>query len=329
MQRWLYGPEGYYTKLPSIGKKGDFYTSVSTSMFFGGTLGKAVVDLVQHGEIGPEMHVVEIGAHQGYMLADVIQFIYSLAPSLLETVTFTIIEPLEAARRAQKAYFSQAFGETVLVDIVPSLEAFTCKEAIVLSNELFDAFPCEVVKENRALHVRDHVPAFEPMDASLQAMAKTLEVEKGEIAVGFEAFAQSLSRACSGRCEVIAFDYGQSYARQDFSLRVYAAHQSHPFFELTPFAGEANQLSAFFGKSDITYDVNFAHLQRAMESAGFCHVETKTQSSALVDFGLMTLLEMLRTKSSEATYTQEAEKAKQLILPAFLGERFKMIRMRK
>lgn len=30
---WLYGEDGYYSKYKSIGKSGDFYTAVSTSMF--------------------------------------------------------------------------------------------------------------------------------------------------------------------------------------------------------------------------------------------------------------------------------------------------------
>ena len=50
---------------------------------------------------------------------------------------------------------------------------------------------------------------------------------------------------------------------------------------------------------------------------------------ALVDTGIMELLEMLHDKVEEKIYKQELEKVKILILPNFLGERFKMIRFRK
>ena len=46
---WLYGKEGYYTKYRTIGKDGDFYTSVSTSKFFGGSIGNKAITTIQSG----------------------------------------------------------------------------------------------------------------------------------------------------------------------------------------------------------------------------------------------------------------------------------------
>ena len=50
---------------------------------------------------------------------------------------------------------------------------------------------------------------------------------------------------------------------------------------------------------------------------------------ALVDMGILDLLEILKENADEKIYSQELEKAKMLILPNFLGERFKMARFRK
>jgi len=327
MHAWLYGPQGYY-KTTDVGKKGDFYTSVSTSMFFGGTLGKLVVERVRSGALSPRAHIVEVGAHQGHMMADMIQFIYSLEPTLIKSLRFTIIEPLESLRLVQEKNLKAAFGEAVHVSIFPSLEAFTCKEALVFANELFDAFACEVIMEDTMLHIENHVPVFVPIEPALREKARLLGVEKGEITCGLEAFALALRASCE-KCECIAFDYGEVLPRNDISLRVYQNHQSTPFFELTCKAGPKEYLAEYFAKADLTYDVHFGHVQQAMEAAGFTHQETKTQASALVAFGLMELLEMLQQNVDEATYRAELEKAKQLILPAFLGERFKMIRFTK
>ena len=46
---WLYGDNGYYSNYKVIGKHGDFYTSVSTSKFFGGSIGKRVVEIIEEG----------------------------------------------------------------------------------------------------------------------------------------------------------------------------------------------------------------------------------------------------------------------------------------
>ena len=50
---------------------------------------------------------------------------------------------------------------------------------------------------------------------------------------------------------------------------------------------------------------------------------------ALIDMGILDLLEMLKENVEEKIYEQELQKAKMLIMPNFLGERFKMIRFRK
>ena len=324
MHDWLYGPEGYYAKFPKVGKDGDFYTSVSTSMFFGGSMGKYIVDLVSRGELLKDGVVMEIGAHQGFMMADIIQFIYTLSPKLVKSLQFVIIEPLESARIAQENYFSSAFGDALHVKILPSLKGFTCKDAVVVSNELLDAFACEVVNGGEMLYMDGNIPKFGQMDEELRVKSKELGIEKGEIALGYEKLASDLASTCK-RCRFVSFDYGQAYPRNDFSLRVYQNHQTHPFFTLTCKAGKSERLGEFYGKTDLTYDVNFDHVKRAFEDNGFANTKILSQMQALVEFGIHELLALLQTKVDEKTYRHEAEKAKQLILPGFFGERFKMI----
>ena len=67
----------------------------------------------------------------------------------------------------------------------------------------------------------------------------------------------------------------------------------------------------------------------AYEEAGVKFVELKTQMVSLIDMGILDLLEMLKDNVDDKLYKQELEKVKMLILPNFLGERFKMIRFRK
>ena len=92
MTDWLYGENGYYATYKDIGKSGDFYTAVSTSKFFGGTIGKHIISLVDEGFLQTDAVICEIGAHHGYFLADVIEFIYTLRPELLKSFKLVIIE---------------------------------------------------------------------------------------------------------------------------------------------------------------------------------------------------------------------------------------------
>ena len=123
--------------------------------------------------------------------------------------------------------------------------------------------------------------------------------------------------------EFMSFDYGEMQARPDFSIRVYEKHKVIPFFD------EEIKREELFAKSDITYDVTFAHVKDAYEEAGVKFIELKAQMVALIDMGILELLEILKDNVEEKIYKQELEKAKMLIMPNFLGERFKMIRFRK
>ncbi|PLY16216.1 MAG: hypothetical protein C0628_01240, partial [Sulfurimonas sp.] len=96
-----------------------------------------------------------------------------------------------------------------------------------------------------------------------------------------------------------------------------------------PFFDENIKRDELFAKSDITYDVTFAHVKDAYEEAGVEFIELKAQMSALVEMGILELLEILKANVEEKLYKQELEKVKILIMPNFLGERFKMIRFRK
>ena len=131
-----------------------------------------------------------------------------------------------------------------------------------------------------------------------------------------------MANSCE-KFEFMSFDYGEMVARPDFSLRVYDKHEVIPFFD------ENIKRAELFKNTDITYDVTFEHVKDAYEDAGVKFIELKAQMVALVDMGILDLLQMLKDNVEEKIYNQELERAKMLIMPNFLGERFKMIRFRK
>ncbi|HFU73929.1 MAG TPA: hypothetical protein ENK65_00085 [Helicobacteraceae bacterium] len=322
MNAWLYGPEGYYTNYKEIGKQGDFYTSVSTSKFFGGTIAKHIVTLVDEGFLKQNATLCEIGAHHGYLMADIIEFLYTLRPKLLETFSFVIIERKEELQAHQKAYFNECFGDVITLKHYTSLSDMNVNNAFFYANEIFDAFPCELFYKGKIAEVQDHEIVFEREDKAITALATHQNRDRGEIAVGYEEFAQTMSQAAN-KFEFMTFDYGEMAARSDYSIRVYADHKVIPLFD------EDFDRKKYFGNADITYDVVFSHVKEAFESAGIAFISFEAQMTALVNMGLLDLLAVLHDKADEKIYKQELEKAKMLIMPDFLGERFKMIKFRQ
>jgi len=322
MGEWLYGKDGYYATYKNIGKEGDFYTAVSTSKFFGGTIAKHIISLVDEGFLDKDGVVCEIGAHHGYFLADVCEFIYTLRPELLSSLNFVIVERFDDLQEFQKNYFAESFGDVIELTHYKSLRELECESAFFIANEIFDAFPCELYFKGKTARVEGEEIAFDVDNEWVKEKAEKYHKTRGEIAVGYEEFAAEMVSTCK-QFEFMSFDYGEMMARPDFSLRIYSKHEVMPFFQ-----DDLNR-KELFGKSDITYDVTFEHVKDAFSEVGVEFVEFKAQMSALVEMGILELLEILQANADEKIYKQELEKVKILIMPDFLGERFKMIKFRK
>jgi SAM-dependent MidA family methyltransferase len=322
MEAWLYGDEGYYRTFRPIGKEGDYYTAVSASPFFGASIANFLFQGIQSDTIPRDAALVEIGAHQGHLIADMIQWLFTCDADLLTSMRFIVVERQEAVREAQRVYFKERFGDAVRLEQVESLDALDLTYAFFISNEIFDAFPCELYIEGKTASIYGDAVVWENAQPAVQKKAQKYGMQKGEIAVGYEAFAQRIVRAAK-RFDFVSFDYGDRYARNDFSIRIYTEHAVHPFFE------DEADLSGLFGRSDITFDVNFAHVIDAFEAEGVTLIDYETQARALIRFGLIDLLEQYANYSTQAQYLHEADKIKTLIAPNVMGERFKMVHFRK
>ncbi|WP_457593270.1 SAM-dependent methyltransferase [Hydrogenimonas sp.] len=325
MNEWLYGPEGYYSTYKAIGKEGDFYTAVSTSRFFGATIAHYLISLIREKKLSAKTALVEIGAHQGYLLGDMIEWIAQEAPELLETMRFVIVERHPELQRIQKEYFTDRFGEDIALVHCSDPRQIGSKEAFVVANEIFDAFPCDLVYKGKTALVDMNAAYsvhFDAQDSQVLDIAERYGQVKGEVARGYEAFATTLYDAAE-KMVFASFDYGDREVRNDFSIRIYKGHEVFPLFE------EGVDLKSLFGKSDITYDVNFSHVIDAFEGAGFATHAFKTQLRALTEYGLPRLIEQLAALGDRTLYLREVNKIKTLIDPTIMGERFKLVEFHK
>jgi len=322
MQEWLYGDEGYYKNFKAIGKSGDFYTAVSTSRFFGASIANYFYTLLKEGKADRNGWLIEIGAHQGYLICDMIQWLYTCDPTLVHTLKFAIIERQPKVQKSQKAYIKERFGDDVEVKHFNDISEVNVEYAFVVANEIFDAFPCELLKDEKIAEVNDHKVTWKEAPKEILTWAKSHHLTQGEIAVGYEAFAKEMALGIL-KCDFVSFDYGEKYVRNDFSVRVYRSHETFPLFD------EALNLSESFKKDDITYDVNFGHVSDAFTAAGFAELGYETQARALVRFGIIDILEQFAKQTTQANYVREADKIKTLLSPTMMGDRFKMIHFNK
>jgi SAM-dependent MidA family methyltransferase len=324
---WLYENDGYYSKYKQIGKKGDFYTAVSTSSFFGGTIGKRIVDAIQNNELPKDCTILEIGAHHGYLLADIIQFIYTLKPDLIQTLNFAIVERYPHLQKHQKEYFKDSFDNAIDLLHYNDISEVAIENCFVVANEIFDAFSCELVFTKDDIlqqgFVKNHKIEFENCeDEELINHCSKYKITKGEVAVGYDKFINTLCNNITN-FEFITFDYGDNYPRNDFSTRIYSKHEVFALFE------ENLDLEKYYKTSDITYDVFFNHLIDCFKENKVKDIVYSTQMQALIDFGILDLLEILKQHVDENTYLREVQKVKTLLEPTGMGDRFKMLQIKK
>ena len=245
MNEWLYGEEGYYKQFKAIGKSGDFYTAVSASSFFGASIANHFYTLLKEAKADRNGWLIEVGAHEGYLLCDMIQWLYTCDPTLVKTLKFGIVERQPEVRKAQLAYIEERFGDDIKITHFNDISDVQVDYAFVVANEIFDAFPCELLKDEKIAIVKENTIEWEEAPAQMLTWAKKHHLTQGEVAVGYEEFAKQMASGIN-HCDFVTFDYGEKYVRNDFSIRVYRKHETFPLFD------EALVLGKSFKKDDIT-----------------------------------------------------------------------------
>jgi SAM-dependent MidA family methyltransferase len=149
MEVALYCPDfGYYeTKKDSPGRGGDFYTSVSAGELFGQLLAFQFAAWLEHPSCAAphsSLRLVEAGAHDGRLAADILKWLQAHRPELSAQLVYDIIEP---------SLHRQEWQKETLKPFAPLVRWFADWEnlsratghsslhGVIFSNELLDAMP--------------------------------------------------------------------------------------------------------------------------------------------------------------------------------------------
>jgi SAM-dependent MidA family methyltransferase len=290
MEIALYHPEfGYYAKSTrQVGRSGDFFTSVSVGPLFGRLLARRLLKWWHQSGTPDPWRIIEIGAHDGTLAADVLREIRQLDPTGFSALEYVISEPLPLLQSAQRETLRD-FENTRIVESTGDL---TPLPGIAFGNEILDALPFHVIeqvggewRECRVDHVDDR---FDWVLGEIFPNGPAGDFPEGyrtEVRTSFTAFFKPLLRSLSYGL-LIWPDYG--YAHEDYyhpdrvtgTLRTFAGHQ----------AGE-NPLE-FPGTADITAHVDFTAAADAASALGCVPHPTRTQSSWLTEIARDLLLSM-------------------------------------
>lgn len=332
----LYDAEqGYYAgNQQRVGKGGDFITSVSVGRCFGLILAHRLERYWREIGSPEDFHIIEPGAHDGALCADIIAEIQRSFPDFYRAVTYNLIETTEKLRLAQTARLTDEYAGKFKIH--PHLSILSGLTGAMISNELVDAMPVDLIRRqnNHWLLLMVDLDAhgdfcFSPTTIpdeyrELIDFCKNLtdfpEGYTTEFQPKLRSFARESSQAL-GKGLFITIDYGhhgEDYYhpdRTEGTLQTYHSHQKSDNPLTTP------------GEIDITAHVDFTRLNTEMEAAGFQHRSLGTQASYLTHQAKNWLIGMEQEPSSETPAL--LRQFQTLTHPAMLGTRFMVLEMEK
>jgi SAM-dependent MidA family methyltransferase len=298
MELALYCPVyGYYEKEgDTIGRQGDYYTSVSVGGLFGELLGWQFAEWLE-SRSATRYQIIEAGAHRGTLAADILGWMHEWRPELFDRIEYWILEPserrLEWQQRTLRDWTDNLrwasdwahLGGGSPAGIVPR---------VIFCNELLDAMPTHRVGWDAAQqrwfewgvtleHGRFVWVRMERAEDSIAGLCSAIQHPQ-ELPDGFtleispaatEWWHQAAESLKSGW--VVAFDYGLTQQeflcpeRKGGTLRAYFRHQLQADVLANP------------GEQDLTAHVNFSMIQRTGERASLATLGLWSQAQFLTE----------------------------------------------
>lgn len=295
----LYHPDlGYYTAEKNrVGRdnQSDFYTSTSLREAFSEILVEAALGILNQAGLNPHATAwVEIGAEPG--------------AGLLRDIKSPFAEQIEL-RPGDSLEFP--------------------KQAVVFSNELFDAQPFRQIRNETGgwteygIRIVDGGLAWAPRpELSPDAQPFVTQITRDcpigytiDLPTGSQTLAQRiLSQSWNG--VFIAFDYGKTWHSllhdtPQGSARAYSRHKQITDILESP------------GEIDITHHICWDHLESALTQSGFSQISLQSQESFVITRAPSFLQKAFDPKRSSLDPIRS--KLKELIHPALMGQKFQAL----
>ncbi len=325
----LYDPEhGYYARNTSqVGRDGDFYTSVSVGPLFGQLLARRFMRWWQDQGKPAAWRVLEIGAHDGKLAADILQTIAQLAPDAWQALEYATVEPLPVLRAAQQQRLSPLAAKLHLATNFQTLAANPLP-GIAFGNEILDALPFHLIRrcENKWRElfvskdwelVTQNIDPVSALGIKAAALGDAFPNDyQTEIRTNYLAFLNQVSNSIADGM-LVFIDYG--FAAPEYydthrtrgTLRTFSKHQA------------AEDPLANPGKRDITAHVDFTDLASEAETLGWHPTHFSSQGSYLTHLAA----EMIQC--GEMNDPKTIAQFRSLTHPAHLGASFHVIEFEK
>ena len=337
----LYHPEyGYYaTGAVNIGSEGDFFTSPHLGRDFGELLAEQFAQMWEILGRPAPFTLVEMGAGQGLLAADILHYLYRTYPDCFEVVEYIIVEKAAGLIAQQQQQLQRlTLGTKSLPLQWTTLEEISENSitGCCFSNELVDAFPVhQVVIEggqlreiyvttteqevrNQPLGVNDEQSQIVTtgVDREINFVEVTDTLSTSQLSeyfdvIGIDLMSGTYTEDYRTEVNLAALDWLKTVAnrlKRGFLLTIDYGYSADRYY--LP-ARDRGTLQCYYrhqhhdnpyvniGQQDITAHVNFTALERQGEVCGLRQVGFTQQSLFLMALGLGDRIARLSSPDSD------------------------------
>lgn len=316
---------GYYATRDPLGARGDFTTAPEISALFGLALGAQLAFVWDASGRPAPLRLVELGPGRGTLMADIARVFDLLAGAspIGAAATFHLVEtsPVLGAKQAAALAGRKAEWHASL-DAVPE-DGTT----YVVANEFFDALPIrQYVREGGRW--RERRVAWHEGEARFVFAGGGPLLPDGAAGAPRAAAEGTVIEAAPARA-ALAAEIGRRVARRmGFAVVVDYGYVGPPVGEtLRAISGHANRLDplAAPGARDLTADVDFVALVRALEVAGAAVAGPVDQGALLVDWRIDALVEGFGARLGPRRLETLAAERARLVAPDAMGRVYKAL----
>ena len=311
---------GYYMKKNPFGKDGDFITAPNISILFSEMLAIWCIAFWEHLGYPKKINIIELGAGNGEMMYQMIKA-FKRFNKFRESSNYFILEKSQFLKKIQKKKLNSH-----KITWLNSINKLKNGPNIFLANEFFDALPIkQFIKKNNKWYEKsikkNNINKFEFVNVitNIKDLEKKIKINlsKNQKIIEFSPLTYDYLNIISKKINtfqggLLIVDYGYLKKKMRDSLQSVYKHNF-------------NNVLDNFGKSDITYNLNFFLLKKIVKKLNLKVVGLTSQRNFLTRLGILNRAEILAKNLQFSKKADIYYRIKRLIDRNFMGELFKVM----
>ena len=317
----LYNPkDGYYMKSNPFGKNGDFITSPNISILFSEMVSIWCISFWQNLRCPKKINLIELGSGNGQMIYDMINSFKNF-PKFYKSCKFFIFEKSPLLKKIQMQKLKE-FN----IKWIDSLDYNFEGPKIFLANEFFDSLPIKQFSKKNGIWFERHIDIskknslkFIDIKSNIKKIEKKtgIKLSKNQNFIEYSPLCFDYLRKISKQFKnenggLLIVDYGYLNKKMVNTLQSVKKHK------------KINILDTF-GKSDITYSINFKLIEQLINLLKLKSQGVTSQRNFLTRLGIIERAEII---SKNLPFSKKADvyfRLKRLIDKNGMGELFKVM----